>query len=567
MQNFERGGEVNYCESLWGGPMLVAGIRSWSRQLLFVTACLAWMLGGSFASQVDPVANVDQRQAVQSGTELELSREWLKAIEYYEHALDKWPENAELKYGLRRSKIHFGIVRRYSDNSFRDSLLGTSRDEALNLFDEVLLKVHTDFVDRMTATSFVAHGTESLYLALRNERFVEKHLSGVDPVQINNLRRILRDQYWNKPISHRTVARHTISQICDIAYSTTGLKPTCVVMEYVFGGCNALDDYSNFLTPDRLGDLYDNIDGEFVGLGIEMKSEMGKGLLLVNVLPESPAAEGGLQPGDYIVSVDGADCKFMTTDEAAGLLRGYAGSQVRVEVASSIGSNTNRFATLTRREVQVKSIPEARIVDKANGVAYIRMTGFQKTTSEELDSVLRKLQGQGMRALIWDVRGNPGGLLVAAVEVLDRFVDSGVLVSTRGRTSDQNWTYSAHRPGTWNLPLVLLTDGNSASASEIVAGAVRDHRRGTIVGRKTFGKWSVQSIYPIQMSTGLRLTTAKFYAPGGQTYGKIGIEPDIFIEEPETNDFARRSVLGKDIENDPDVQRGIEVLRTNLASR
>jgi carboxyl-terminal processing protease len=212
----------------------------------------------------------------------------------------------------------------------------------------------------------------------------------------------------------------------------------------------------------------------------------------------------------------------------------------------------------------VKSIPIARIIDRDSGVGYIQMNSFQKSTVQELDSALADLRQQGMRSLVWDLRGNPGGLLTTAVEVLDRFISDGVLVSTRGRTSDQNFSYSAHRPGTLNIPLVLLIDGDSASASEIVAGAIKDHRRGTIVGRKSYGKWSVQSIYPIHGNCGLRLTTAKFYSPHGHTLGKIGVRPDIEVAEPEKRQSHRGSM---DFENDVDVQRALEVLQRQTARR
>ncbi len=236
-----------------------------------------------------------------------------------------------------------------------------------------------------------------------------------------------------------------------------------------------------------------------------MEADLGKGMKLVQVLPDSPAYEQGLRAGDHIIAIEGKDCRFMTTDEAAGLLTGKANSQVRLELTGPTG---RREARVTRREVQVKSIPVARIVDSQNGIGYIQMTGFQKSSAQELDDALNKLQREGMKALIWDVRGNPGGLLTAAVEVLDRFIEDGTLVETRGRTYDQNYTYSAHAPGTNNVPIILLIDGNSASASEIVAGAIRDHHRGKIVGRKSYGKWSVQSIYDLRTGGGVRLTTA-----------------------------------------------------------
>ena len=362
-------------------------------------------------------------------------------------------------------------------------------------------------------------------------------------------------------------ARRIVVELCDLTQRELNLPPSAVVMEFVFGGCNSLDDYSSYLTPGKLGDLYNNIDGEFVGIGIEMKAESGKGLLLVNVLPESPASEGGAQVGDFIVSIDGRDCRKLTTEEAATMLQGQPNSRVRLQLADP-NTNEERPATLIRRAVKVKSIPVVKIIDRANHIGYIRMTGFQKNTAEELDAAMSKLRREGMQALIWDVRGNPGGLLNAAVEVLDRFIGNGVLVSTRGRVQDQNTIYKAHVDATdWSGPLVLLVDGDSASASEIVAGAVHDLHRGTIVGRKTYGKWSVQSILPGHAESGFRLTTAKFYSPNGGTYSKIGIQPDVQVAEETENKSAQRNRRSGKTEDDRDIEAGIETLRKKLANR
>jgi carboxyl-terminal processing protease len=181
---------------------------------------------------------------------------------------------------------------------------------------------------------------------------------------------------------------------------------------------------------------------------------------------------------------------------------------------------------------------------------------------------MSKLKREGMQALIWDVRGNPGGLLDAAVEVLDRFMGNEVLVSTRGRDQGQNKIYSGHQEfNDWSGPLVLLVDGDSASASEIVAGAIHDHHRGTIVGRKTYGKWSVQSILQGHAETGFRLTTARFYSPNGQTYGKKGIQPDVKVaEDSESANSGRLRSRGMQ-ENDRDIDAGLETLRKQLARR
>ncbi len=528
--------------------------------------CMAVVLCHVLEVTGSPESELEQdgvRQAVYEGAEFERSRKWSDAIVHYRDALELWPENEELKYGLRRARFHMQIDRRYADPSYGKSLLRLSERQSLELLDEVLMKIHSHYVDSLSSTYFLAHGTESVYLALNNEAFLEKHhVYDVTNHQLKAARRMLFDEYWNKPIGGPDEGRQLVLEVAGRLESQLGISRVPIILEYVFGGCNALDDYSSYLTPGKLTDLYSNIEGEFVGLGIEMKSEAGKGIHLIDVLPDSPALAGGLEPECYITHVNGVDVLDKPTDEAAGLITGKSGSRVQLMWIDPRGQE--RTGTFTRREVKVKSVPIAKIIDEANGVGYLRLAGFQRTTAQEFDEALTQLSRQGMKSLIWDVRGNPGGLLTAAVEVLDRLIDNGVLVSTKGRTSDQNWTYSAHSAGTWNVPLVLLIDENSASASEIVAGAIRDHHRGTLVGRKSYGKWSVQSIFPVSQSCGLRLTTAKFYSPNGHNHSKIGVEPDVLV----TRDASEHlRVTEKSLDTDPDILKAVELLQDTQLTR
>ena len=552
----------------WPGPRGgIMGLGRPTRRLLLGILLLGlstWTCSATAAPPL-PLDLDDSRSALSIGEELERSGQWLDAIQHYDQALDRWPANEDLKYGRRRARVHFRIERRYADASFQKSLVAMSRTQALDLFDETATRIRANFVEPLSYLSIVAHGTESLYIALANPEFLNENLTGVlssgqRKEGVRELRRVLREKYWNKPVHNSQHARQVVLEVSRHAERTLKLPASAVAMEYVFGGCNALDDYSGFLTADRLSDLYSNIDGEFVGLGVEMKEESGNGMLLVNVLPESPAAVGGLRRGDRILEIDGSDIRNATIDDAANRMRGPSGSRVSLVVRRDAEERT-WDTVLIRRAVVVKSIPELKIVDREHGIAYLQLAGFQKSTGRELDAALAELQSQGMKSLVIDVRGNPGGLLTAAVEVLDRLIDEGVLVSTKGRTGDQNWTYRAHREGTFDMPLVLLTDGDSASASEIVAGAVRDHRRGTIVGRKTFGKWSVQSIFNIGSHNGLRLTTAKFYSPNGHTLSKIGVEPDVLVEKSTEHTVAYRSSLFGEDESDADLDKAIEILR------
>jgi len=553
----------------WGGNMRLTQLTRRLFQISALLGLLTLWQSTALAEPPLPLDLDDSRSAFSIGEELERSGKWLDAIHHYERAIKRWPDDDDLIYGRRRARVQFRVERRYADKSFRDSLQLLTRSKALDLFDQTSRRIRTSFVEPLSHLSIIAHGTESFYMALANSRFLELNLPTVRTdaerqsrrQKIQQLRRLLREQYWNHAVHNSQHARTVITEVAREAERTLQITPSTVVMEYVFGGCNALDDYSGFLTADRLADLYSNIDGEFVGLGVEMKEEAGQGMLLVNVLPDSPASRGGLRRGDRIVQIDGVDIRNQSIDEAASMMRGPAGSRVRVRVTRQ-SADRQWDATLVRQSVQVKSIPVAKIIDADRRIAYIHLAGFQKSTGSELNAALASLQSQGMKSLILDLRGNPGGLLTAAVDVLDRFIADGVLVSTRGRSSDQDWTYRAQNKATLETPLVLLTDGDSASASEIVAGAIRDHRRGQIVGRQTFGKWSAQSIFNLGRENGLRLTTAKFYSPNGHTLGKIGVKPDFTVERSEEHSVGFRGpALDEEDAEDADIERALQLLR------
>jgi carboxyl-terminal processing protease len=211
------------------------------------------------------------------------------------------------------------------------------------------------------------------------------------------------------------------------------------------------------------------------------------------------------------------------------MLRGAEGTPVDVVAKSAAGEA--RRLRLTRRRVEVPSVDQVKIIDQQYGIGYFKLTSFQKTTSRDVDAALWKLHDQGMKYLIIDLRGNPGGLLKAAVDVADKFVFEGLIVSTRGRSPREDFDHRGEQAGTWRVPLVVLIDHDSASASEILAGAIRDHKRGTVVGVTSYGKGSVQGIFPLTAANvGVRLTTAKWYTPSGQAISGQGVAPDVAVQ-------------------------------------
>ncbi|NBW85730.1 MAG: S41 family peptidase, partial [Planctomycetia bacterium] len=274
------------------------------------------------------------------------------------------------------------------------------------------------------------------------------------------------------------------------------------------------------------------------------------GLLVVHVIPGSPAERSGIRAGDHLVGVGSRPLGGMTVDEAAHLLQGPEGSLVTLAILRHPAPA--RAVTVRREHVEVPSVEQARIVDRSAGVAALKLTSFQKTTAADLEAALRRLDSAGMRSLVIDLRGNPGGLLSAAVDVADLFLERGLVVATRGRSPDEDFNYSAGRPGTWRMPLVLLIDGDSASSSEIFAGAIRDHGRGTIVGARSYGKGSIQGIFPLDAAgVGMRLTTAKFFSPKGLPYSGVGVEPDVTVHT------TARPVDGERAVADPDTDTAL----------
>lgn len=296
------------------------------------------------------------------------------------------------------------------------------------------------------------------------------------------------------------------------------------------GMLEGLDPYSQFFGPDELEELKVETEGRFGGLGIEVIARDGV-LYVITPILDSPAFKAGVMVGDRIIKLEGVPTENMSLKEAVKRLRGEPNTSVTITVIHQ-GETQPVDITIVRDIIHVHSIRGARFLDDEAKIGYMALTGFQDNTLEELDKTFNELLGKGMKALILDLRFNPGGLLNVAVSVADRFLSHGVIVSTKGRDEEQNQVYLATESGTYpDLPLAILINKGSASAAEIVAGAVKDHKRGLLVGTKSFGKGSVQSLVSVEEEhCALKLTTALYYSPSGKSIDAVGVEPDITVE-------------------------------------
>ena len=328
-----------------------------------------------------------------------------------------------------------------------------------------------------------------------------------------------------------------------------------LVFDALRGMINDLDPYSSFMDPQSFRDMREETRGEFGGLGIEIAIRDGW-LTIISPIEGTPADKAGLQAGDKIVKIDGKSTEGITIMEAVHKLRGPKGTKVTVTIARASSPETKDI-TVTRDTIKIESIRSYLLRDE---VGYIRISEFSQTTGREFSDAVKSLRksssGGSLSGLIIDLRNNPGGLLMAAVQLGDRLLPKDeVIVSTRGRLEESSGEYrSQSKPLLGSVPLVVLVNGGSASASEILAGAVQDNGRGLVLGEKTFGKASVQTIYPLEGSEGpvadgkdkglaaLRLTTAKYFTPKGKSIHEEGITPDIVLKPPRHTPDAVRLI-------------------------
>ena len=450
---------------------------------------------------------------------------WSDVVSICEVAARKGSLAPSLRQQYDLAKLHCDISRRHAEPAFRQQLQTLSESEARRVYAEVLSRIASHHVDAPDFNRLSARGRLSIDIAIDDPAFVSLHASQATPERRNLYREQIGRLAATRPVASQADAETVAAWVARTAHSLLGIEPAVTLMEMSAAAVGGLDEYSSFLTNGQLDDLYAQIEGRFVGLGVELKTATD-GLLVVHVIPASPAERAGIRAGDHLVGVGGRSIGGMSVEEAAQLLQGPEGSLVTLAILRAPAPA--RAVTVRREHVDVPSVEDVKLLDRTAGIGYFKLSSFQKTTAADVEAALRRLDASGMRSLVIDLRGNPGGLLSAAVDTADIFLDRGLVVATRGRSPEEDFNYSAGRPGTWRMPMVVMIDGDSDSSSEIFAGAIRDHGRGRIVGSRSYGKGSIQGIFPLDSAgVGMRLTTAKFFSPKGLPYSGVGVEPDL----------------------------------------
>ncbi|NOZ52808.1 MAG: S41 family peptidase [Gammaproteobacteria bacterium] len=369
-------------------------------------------------------------------------------------------------------------------------------------------------------------------LAIGQGVLAEKEKAAYTPIPLSELRSLTEvfgriKQDFVEPVTDKTLLENAIR-----------------------GMLSGLDPHSAYLDAEGYKDLQVGTTGEFGGLGIEVGMEDGF-VKVISPIDETPAQQAGIQAGDLIIRLDSKPVKGMTLHQAVGIMRGKIGTDILLTVVRE-GVDKPFEITITRDVIKVQSV-KGRTLEK--GFGYIRISQFQSHTGENLAKQIAKIREENngtINGLVLDLRNNPGGVLNAAVEVSDAFLEKGLVVYTQGRVADSELKFNA-TPNELleGAPMVVLVNGGSASASEIVAGALQDHKRAVIMGQRTFGKGSVQTILPLKNNTALKLTTARYYTPSGRSIQADGIHPDIELE----------SIKIASVEN----QSGVRIKEADLA--
>jgi len=299
------------------------------------------------------------------------------------------------------------------------------------------------------------------------------------------------------------------------------------------GLLQSLDPYSAYMSPEVFNEMQTETSGEFGGLGIEVSMESGV-VKVISPIDDTPASRAGIKAGDYIIKINDFQVQGKSLSEAVELMRGPVGSEIELTVRRRGEKKAIKF-NIVREVIQIKSV-KTDLLEK--NIGYIRLTSFNENSGKQIKNEIEKFEkNDGVKSYILDLRNNPGGLLSQAIKISDFFLDNGEIVSTKSRKKSENRKWFANQGDLTNgKTLIVLINYGSASASEIVAGALKDHKRAILLGESSYGKGSVQSIIPLKNDGAIRLTVAKYYLPSGKSISEVGVSPDIEVSE-ETDDF------------------------------
>lgn len=460
----------------------------------------------------------------------ELRFDWDKACEIYE-AILKFERNLpEVRQRYQHCLRRFWQSSRHRDPSFRKEVLSLEYGQAMRLYGIIQRTLLSDSLEKkkVTAARLFRKGLEELHWALTDLAFCQAHMPAVKVDDIQSFKEFLARTWNGLPIDSAREAQRQVREVALAAHTLLGLNATTVIMEFACGACHSLDEYTVYLTPSQLRELCNSLKGETVGVGL-MLAQQDNRVVIADIMARSPAAEviPPLLAGDVVVSIDKKAAGQIPVEVAQEMLEGPAGTFVDLTVDS---------LTMGNRQIRLRRRAIPSVSYQPGSIGYLKISAFQESTLQELDLALLTLSKCDMKALILDLRGNGGGVFEAAIDTARRFLPSGTIASLQSLDARHNAVYQSRNPDALTLPLVVLVDGDTASAAEVLAGALKENKRARLVGQATYGKGCTQSILKLPNGPGgvptggLRVTVARFYSPTGLPYSGRGILPHILVD-------------------------------------
>lgn len=511
----------------------------------------------------------------------EKHHDWLEACRLYDEVLhrDRRRDDPFLRQAYQRCLRRYHIVQRHQDRMYRAALEHLTPAQALDMYAHVLETIARVYTDRLKSSpaALFAEGLEELRLAFEEPIFTRQYFPGVSPEKLAAFQNKL-STWRQRKITNRFEARDQVGAVGRLAQQMGfGPRPillTVITLEFLSGACNALDEYTFFLSPGHYREVQAALSGKLVSIGVDLEAIDGQ-LEIRRVYPSSPAAKAGLMPHDRILAIDGKPTDELTAERAAELLRGRSGTLVKLEILPGDGLDSMvKLLEVKRGPVLVPSVEhemlkDPLLLDLGDGMMGVFPIGkmtisyFQESTLQEVKDALTAMQNDGMKVLILDLRGNPGGLFKSAVEIAELFLPEGIIVISqthlhfKDKDRKLSGTIRAEQPDAFLMPMVVLIDGETASAAEVLAGALKDNGRAKLVGQTTFGKGSIQCVIRLdkphfeRMPAGIRITVAKLLSPSWQPYSGKGIQPNLGYESTlegnalliEARQFLRQELL------------------------
>jgi len=456
---------------------------------------------------------------------LERKGEWQQAGEIYLRLLAQDKNSPDLRGKILICLRHIQQKRRHTDPQYLERIRELPLSRALNAYLDGLGKLQANYVDRekIDLAALFQRGLEELKFALDEPAFRKEHFKDSDADAIQSLKQQLIDVWSVAKLRQASEIREAVKEIALTAQQKLGVQPSITVMEFLCGACNTLDEHTAYLPPSEETAIY---AGQLTALGVMLSTSADGQVQVVRVLPGTWAAQAEIRDGDRVAKFVGKNCE-----------NGELEQLIEIEVVGQGGMNrrTIKMPALLNSVFDVETSPD--------GVGYLRIAGFTRTTPQELHNAFHQLRMRGTKSLIVDLRGNPGGLFPVAVDVAEQFLPEGIIVTTQGQGAIFNRTFESRSGmGAFNLPLVVLVDGDTASAAEVLAGALKENNRATLIGQPTYGKGTIQNVLQLSAGGGMRITLARFFTPRGTPYQAVGVTPDL-IESVRPRELAHEQAL------------------------